>query len=193
MRTLRRLLIVGLTLALTATACSEAEQTAEEAGQQAEEAAEEAAQEAQEAAGAAQEAIDLTGSFELTGEVTDADRGRTPDVDIPAVSEDAPSEAARQPEDPGLLQVEASSTDETLASDCGTDEGDAVEVFWTNDTHFDPPDVLEDATFAENMQGRTITASGRYGTVDVDVGDEEPDDNPCILVAAVIEVGEVSS
>lgn len=193
MRTATRFAPIVLVLALVGAACAEAEQTAEDVGEGAQEAAGEAAEEAREAAGEVQESVDFTGSFELTGEVTDADRGRTPDVDIPGISEDEPSEAARQPEDPGLLQVEASSAGEMLASDCGTDEGDVVEVFWTNDTYFDPPDVLEDATFAENMQGRTITASGRYGTVDVDVGDEEPDDNPCILVAAVIEVGEAPS
>lgn len=189
MRAVKRFIPTLLVLALFGTACTEAE----EAGEDVREGAEDVAEEAGDLAEDVEESVDFTGSFELTGEVTDANRGRTPDVDIPGISEDSPSEAARQPEDPGLLQVEVSSTDETLVSDCGTSEGDGVEVFWTNDTHFDPPDVLEDATFAENMEGRTITATGRYGTVDVDVGDEDPDDNPCLLVAAVIEVGEVPS
>lgn len=189
MHILRRLLPVVLLLALVGASCAEAEQTAEDVGDEAEDVAGEVAEEAEDVA----ESVDFTGSFELTGEVTDASLGETPDVDVPGISEDAPSEEARQPEDPGLLDVEVSSTDESLVNDCGTEEGDGADVFWTNDTYFDPADVLEDGTFPENMEGRTITASGNYATVDVDVGNEDPDENPCLLIASVIEVGEASA
>lgn len=181
------LIAAALVFALVGAACGEAEDAAD----QAREAAGDAADEAREVAEGVQESVDLTASFELSGEVTDADIGRTPDVDVPGFEGDA-SEEARQPDDPGLLQVEVSEIDDVMASDCGTSEDDVVEVFWTTRTFFDPADVLEDATFAENLQGRTVTATGRFGTVDVDIGDEEPDDNPCVLVAGSIEVGSAS-
>lgn len=135
-------------------------------------------------------AVDLSRSFAFTGEVTDAELGAAPSVDLPAIGEDAPSETARRPDDRGLLRVEVSSAGEALAAECAAAEGERVEVFWTTDTFFDPGDVVEGESFPEGLRGRRVDVSGRLDSLDLDGEGETPDERPCLFVATVIDVVE---
>lgn len=124
--------------------------------------------------------------FTLTGQVTDVRTDVEPDVEIEVDAQDADEDTDGEPDSSGAIQVRAEDVDEDLA-ECDLDE-DAVPVFFTENTDFDPPETVEDQDFPENLEGAEVEVEGRvYGLGEDDGGEE---DAGCALVADEIELSE---
>lgn len=139
---LRLLAVVVIGLALVASGCNRGQEEAEET-----------------ATPEATEGVERSDEFQLVGRAEQAFLGATPEVDItgdltlpPAVQGTVTAPEA------GVIRVLLSDLSASLRDRCQADADDRIEVFWTEETRFDP--ILLRGDIEETLDGRTIGAIG---------------------------------
>lgn len=119
--------------------------------------------------------------FRLSGQVTDVRADAEPGVEIEADTDDEEGE----PDGSGAIQVRTDDVEGDLG-ECDLDE-DAVPVFFTANTDFDPPETVDDGDFPENLAGAGVEVEGRVFGLEANGGEQ---DGGCALVADEIELEE---
>jgi hypothetical protein len=136
--------------------------------------------------------VEVLSDFQLVGEIDEAFAGAEPKVDVPDADE-APVEEEDEQQDAGaptlapddqtppvstaasggIMRITVEDASSELSTRCGVIADDAVDVYWTTDTSFDPADVLDAIDGVEDeIEGRVAGVAGRIlGTAD---GNETP-------------------
>lgn len=124
------------------------------------------------------ERVEVLSDFQLVGEIDEAFAGAEPPVDVPDADESpAPEEEdvtgptlgpddetpfGSTPATGGVMRVTVEDVSEELSTRCGVIAEDAVDVYWTTGTSFDPDDVLNDIDGIEDeIEGRVAGVAGR--------------------------------
>ena len=146
--------------------------------------------------------VEVLSDFQLVGEIDEAFAGAEPPVDVPdadeapAPEDDDVTGPTLGPDDEaqfggtsptgGVMRVVVEDVSEELSTRCGLIADDAVDVYWTTDTSFDPDDVVNDIDGIEDeIEGRIAGVAGRIlsdddadaprPTVSVDNANEDAD------------------
>jgi hypothetical protein len=104
------------------------------------------------------------GTFQIVGTVEHALVGIGPGIDVSgAVVQGAsttpePSPVGTSPPQSGVVRLKIEDLSDDLAKSCDVSGDDVVLVFWTVDTRFDPPNMIDD--IEDRIEGRTAGISG---------------------------------
>jgi hypothetical protein len=123
--------------------------------------------------------------FTLRGHVVAAQAGMQPPARITVESDDAERDDPGEPDRSGVMQVRVTSGgefNEGTLEECDLDPN-AVAVFWTEATDFDPPSAVEGDAFPSILQNRQIDIDGRAFTPT-----DEDRAAGCSLVADEVQV-----
>jgi hypothetical protein len=134
--------------------------------------------------------VENVADFQVVGKIEHAFAGQEPPIDIFNASEPdtnepdtngptlEPSPVGDSPSVPGVLRMNIEDASSGVADECGLAAGADVVLYWTVNTLFDPPDVLDD--IENEVEGRVAGASGRVYRVESDgsLVAPEPTDEP---------------
>ncbi|MGH2759203.1 MAG: hypothetical protein ACRDKJ_06515 [Actinomycetota bacterium] len=123
--------------------------------------------------------------FTLRGQVVAAQAGMEPSGEFRLDEQDADRGDPGEPDGAGLLQVRVTGGgefSETTLEECNLDSN-AVRVFWTESTDFDPASTVESDGFPANLNGRQVDIDGRVFTPS-----DEDRAAGCTLIAEQIQV-----
>jgi len=119
--------------------------------------------------------LTIAGEFQITGEVQDVDTDAEPELDLDQVPPPSPLPDAdetaqqRRPDQPGQLTLELRTLSGDLETECNFEQGDTVEIWWTENTRFDPANRLDDLG---NLDGETVSIQGRIVVDEVSQPDQ---------------------
>ena len=151
------------------------------------------------------ERVDVADDFQLVGRIEEAFTGAEPAIEVPdresaaiddedaaLEDEDAAGPTLAPQDEPfgstpsvgGVMRITIEDASNALSAECGVAAEEAVDVFWTTDTSFDPEDVLEDvdARNEDGIEGRIAGVSGRILLTSDDRGEITSEPEPTVSV-----------
>jgi hypothetical protein len=121
--------------------------------------------------------------FSVTGTLVDAKAGVTAPVIASPSPSPTPTPTGTPNPDVGGLAVRPTTDSDTVNLDDCTKDRDTFIAYYDENTTFDPSDVQDEATFPENIQGRTVTVTGSL----------DKNGSTCVLTAENVTVTEPGS
>ncbi len=123
--------------------------------------------------------VEAISDFQVVGRIDESFVGEEPPVDVTDVDLDV-ADASPSPEptpvgapapQEGVMRIQIEALNDDLKSNCGLDVEDFVNVYWSNDTYFEPASILEGfEDFEDRIEERTTGVTG------VIVGGPDDDD-----------------